>query len=28
VAMLFGVVGGAGWLLTRQLIDLAAKLPA
>jgi predicted PurR-regulated permease PerM/methylmalonyl-CoA mutase cobalamin-binding subunit len=27
VAMLFGVVGGAGWLLTRQLIDLAAKLP-
>jgi predicted PurR-regulated permease PerM len=28
VAMLFGVVGGAGWLLTHQLIDLAAKLPA
>jgi predicted PurR-regulated permease PerM len=27
VALLFGVVGGAGWLLTRQLIDLAAKLP-
>jgi hypothetical protein len=27
VAMLFGVFGGAGWLLTRQLIDLAAKLP-
>ena len=27
VAMLFGVLGGAGWLLTRQLIDLAAKLP-
>src|SRR6476646_1449108 len=27
VAMLFGIVGGAGWLLTRQLIDLAAKLP-
>jgi predicted PurR-regulated permease PerM len=26
-AMLFSVVGGAGWLLTRQLIDLAAKLP-
>ena len=26
-AMLFGVFGGAGWLLTRQLIDLAAKLP-
>ncbi len=27
VAMLFSVVGGAGWLLTRQLVDLAAKLP-
>jgi predicted PurR-regulated permease PerM len=27
VAMLFGVAGGAGWLLTRQLMDLAAKLP-
>ena len=27
VAMLFVVVGGAGWLLARQLIDLAAKLP-
>ena len=27
VAMLFGVLGGAGWLLTRQLIDLATKLP-
>jgi predicted PurR-regulated permease PerM len=27
VAMLFSVVGAAGWLLTRQLIDLAAKLP-
>ncbi len=27
VAMLFSVFGGAGWLLTRQLIDLAAKLP-
>jgi len=27
VAMLFCVVGGAGWLLTRQLIDLAAELP-
>jgi predicted PurR-regulated permease PerM len=27
VAFLFGVLGGAGWLLTRQLIDLAAKLP-
>jgi predicted PurR-regulated permease PerM len=27
VAVLFSVVGGAGWLLTRQLVDLAAKLP-
>jgi predicted PurR-regulated permease PerM len=27
VAILFGALGGAGWLLTRQLIDLAAKLP-
>lgn len=27
VAMLFGIIGGTGWLLTRQLIDLAAKLP-
>ena len=27
VGMLFGVFGGAGWLLTRQLIDLAARLP-
>src|SRR6202045_3070935 len=27
VAILFGIVGGVGWLLTRQLIDLAAKLP-
>src|SRR6476660_503297 len=27
VTMLFGVFGGAGWLLTRQRIDLAAKLP-
>lgn len=27
VLMLFGVIGGTGWLLTRQLIDLAAKLP-
>ncbi len=27
VAMLFSVAGGAGWLLARQLIDLAAKLP-
>jgi predicted PurR-regulated permease PerM/methylmalonyl-CoA mutase cobalamin-binding subunit len=27
VALLFSVAAGAGWLLTRQLIDLAAKLP-
>ncbi|MDQ6624113.1 MAG: AI-2E family transporter [Verrucomicrobiota bacterium] len=27
VAMLFGLIGGAGYLLTHQLIDLAAKLP-
>jgi predicted PurR-regulated permease PerM len=27
VALLFGVIGGAGWLLTRQVIDLASKLP-
>ncbi|MDQ2919053.1 MAG: AI-2E family transporter, partial [Verrucomicrobiota bacterium] len=27
VAMLFGMIGGIGWLLTRQLIDLATKLP-
>jgi predicted PurR-regulated permease PerM len=27
VTMLFSVMAGAGWLLTRQLIDLAAKLP-
>ncbi|MBA3386680.1 MAG: AI-2E family transporter, partial [Chthoniobacterales bacterium] len=27
VAMLFGLIGGTGWLLTRQIIDLAAKLP-
>ncbi len=27
VAMLFGVLTAAGWLLTRQLIDLTAKLP-
>jgi len=27
VAMLCSVFGGAGWLLTRQLVDLAAKLP-
>ncbi len=25
--MLFGLIGGTGWLLTRQIIDLAAKLP-
>jgi predicted PurR-regulated permease PerM/methylmalonyl-CoA mutase cobalamin-binding subunit len=28
VATLFSVAGGAGWLLTRQLIDLTARLPA
>nr|MDQ3313439.1 AI-2E family transporter [Verrucomicrobiota bacterium] len=27
VAMLFGLIGGTGWLLTRQIIDLAARLP-
>ncbi|MGZ5005593.1 MAG: AI-2E family transporter [Chthoniobacterales bacterium] len=27
VAMLFGIIGGTGWLLTRQVIDLATKLP-
>jgi len=27
VSMLFAVLGGAGWLLTSQVIDLAAKLP-
>src|ERR1041385_8016774 len=27
VGVLFGVAGGAGWLSTRQVIDLAAKLP-
>ncbi|MDQ6861158.1 MAG: AI-2E family transporter [Verrucomicrobiota bacterium] len=27
VAMLFGLIGGAGYLLTHQMIDLAAKLP-
>ena len=27
VVMLFGIIGGTGWLLTRQVIDLATKLP-
>ncbi len=27
VTMLFSIIGGTGWLLTRQVIDLAAKLP-
>ena len=27
VLMLFGLVGGIGWMLTSQVIDLAAKLP-
>ncbi|MBA2743345.1 MAG: AI-2E family transporter, partial [Chthoniobacterales bacterium] len=27
VALIFSAVGGAGWILTRQLVDLATKLP-
>ena len=27
VVMLFSLAAGAGWMLTRQVIDLAAKLP-
>ncbi len=27
IIILFGALGGAGWLLARQVIDLAAKLP-
>ncbi len=27
VLMIFGLTGGAGWVLTRQLVDLATKLP-
>lgn len=27
VALIFTATGGAGWMLTRQLVDLAAKLP-
>ncbi|MGI8889258.1 MAG: AI-2E family transporter [Chthoniobacterales bacterium] len=27
VLMVFSLLGGAGWILTRQVIDLAAKLP-
>src|SRR6476660_9620605 len=27
VALIFVGVGAAGWMLTRQLVDLAAKLP-
>ncbi|MFL6530975.1 MAG: AI-2E family transporter [Chthoniobacterales bacterium] len=27
VALMFGVIGGTGYLLTQQLIDLAARLP-
>ncbi len=27
IVILFGAFGGAGWLLARQVIDLAAKLP-
>ncbi|MEY3895571.1 MAG: hypothetical protein RLZZ214_1090 [Verrucomicrobiota bacterium] len=28
VAMMFAVTGGVGWVLTRQAIDLASKLPS
>src|SRR6478609_35016 len=27
VAMIFATLGGAGWVLTRQLVDLATRLP-
>src|SRR5438045_6423859 len=27
VALIFSATGGAGWILTRQLVDLATKLP-
>jgi predicted PurR-regulated permease PerM len=27
VAILFGALGGVGWVLTRQVVDLAARLP-
>lgn len=27
VAMIFSIIAGAGWMLTRQLVDLATKLP-
>ena len=27
VAMLFGIIGGVGWVLTRQAVDLATQLP-
>ncbi len=27
VVLIFAATGGAGWILTRQLVDLAAKLP-
>lgn len=27
VALIFSALGGAGWILTRQLVDLATKLP-
>ncbi len=27
VAILFGVLGGVGWVLTRQVLDLATRLP-
>ena len=27
VGLIFGAVGGAGWMVSRQLVDLATKLP-
>ena len=27
VGLIFGAVGGAGWIVSRQLVDLATKLP-
>jgi predicted PurR-regulated permease PerM len=27
VVMIFAATGAAGWILTRQLVDLATKLP-
>ncbi len=28
VVMIFAIIGGAGWMFTRQIIDLATKLPS